>query len=192
MTQISFLTGQLILLGGWLLYRLAAFWKNKRIDRKNELRQIFFLINLLVILRFTFYPFSKVDGKVQPLIFDAAAVLPLRVNLVPFRLLTDYESKRDMLINIIGNFAMFIPTGVMVPLIYKSRNTLLRVVGVGVLLSLIIELIQLPFAVRASDIDDLILNTAGCLLGYGLYAIARTIRRAICRRRTKSTQSASV
>ena len=65
MTQISFLTGQLILLGGWLLYRLAAFWKNKRIDWKNELRQIFFLINLLVILRFTFYPFSKVDGKVQ-------------------------------------------------------------------------------------------------------------------------------
>ena len=104
MIQISFLTGQLILLGGWLLYRLAAFWKNKRIDWKNELRQIFFLINLLVILRFTFYPFSKVDGKVQPLIFDAAAVLPLRVNLVPFRLLTDYESKRDMLINIIGNF----------------------------------------------------------------------------------------
>ena len=190
MIQISFLTGQLILLGGWLLYRLAAFWKNKRIDWKNELRQIFFLINLLVILRFTFYPFSKVDGKVQPLIFDAAAVLPLRVNLVPFRLLTDYESKRDMLINIIGNFAMFIPTGVMVPLIYKSRNTLLRAVGVGVLLSLIIELIQLPFAVRASDIDDLILNTAGCLLGYGLYAIARTIRRAICRRRTKSAQSA--
>ena len=192
MTQISFLTGQLILLGGWLLYRLAAFWKNKRIDWKNELRQIFFLINLLVILRFTFYPFSKVDGKVQPLIFDAAAVLPLRVNLVPFRLLTDYESKRDMLINIIGNFAMFIPTGVMVPLIYKSRNTLLRAVGVGVLLSLIIELIQLPFAVRASDIDDLILNTAGCLLGYGLYAIARTIRRAICRRRTQSAQSAPV
>ena len=192
MTQISFLTGQLILLGGWLLYRLAAFWKNKRIDWKNELRQIFFLINLLVILRFTFYPFSKVDGKVQPLIFDAAAVLPLRVNLVPFRLLTDYESKRDMLINIIGNFAMFIPTGVMVPLIYKSRNTLLRAVGVGVLLSLIIELIQLPFAVRASDIDDLILNTAGCLLGYGLYAIARTICRAICRRRTQSAQSAPV
>ena len=44
MIQISFLTGQLILLGGWLLYRLAAFWKNKRIDWKNELRQIFFLI----------------------------------------------------------------------------------------------------------------------------------------------------
>lgn len=192
MTQISFLTGQLILLGGWLLYRLAAFWKNKRIDWKNELRQIFFLINLMVILRFTFYPFSKVDGKVQLLIFDPTAVFPLRVNLIPFRLLTDYDSKRDMLINVIGNFAMFVPTGVVVPLIYKSRNTLLRVVSVGALLSLTIELIQLPFAVRASDIDDLILNTAGCLLGYGIYAAGRGIRRAIRRVRAKAVDTAPV
>lgn len=46
----------------------------------------------------------------------------------------------------------------------------------GFLLSLSIEIIQLPFAVRASDVDDLILNTLGCMVGYGIYALVRKIR----------------
>jgi len=45
-------------------------------------------------------------------------------------------------------------------------------------LSLLIEILQLPFAVRATDIDDLILNTAGCMAGYGIfYAVRGAIRR---------------
>ena len=46
--------------------------------------------------------------------------------------------------------------------------------GAGI--SLCIEILQLPFAVRASDIDDLILNTAGVMAGYGIYALFRHIR----------------
>jgi glycopeptide antibiotics resistance protein len=134
---------------------------------------------LLVITRFTFYPFSKVDGQVQPLLFEAATAWPFRVNLIPFVNLFDYDSSRDLLLNIIGNFAMFIPTGIVTPLIYKSRNTLAKVVGVGFLMSLTIEVIQLPFAVRASDVDDLILNTAGCLVGYGIYALGKWIKKSI-------------
>lgn len=175
MKEISFAAGVIITLVAWALFRVAAFVKNKKVDWKYEAWQIFFLINLVVIVRFTFYPFSTVNGQVQPLIFDAATAWPFRVNLVPFVNLLDYDSKRDLLINIIGNFAMFIPTGVMVPLIYKKRNTLLKVLLVGVGISLIIEIIQLPFAVRASDVDDLILNTAGCLTGYGFYALVRWI-----------------
>jgi glycopeptide antibiotics resistance protein len=49
----------------------------------------------------------------------------------------------------------------------------------GAAISLAIEILQLPFAVRTSDVDDLILNTAGCLVGYGIYALAKWIRKMV-------------
>ena len=115
------------------------------------------------------------DGQVQPLLFDISTAWPFRVNLIPFVNLLDYDSKRDLLLNLIGNFALFIPTGIVTPLIYKNINTLKKVTLTGFLISLTIEIIQLPFAVRASDVDDLILNTAGCLTGYGIYTLLRTV-----------------
>ena len=176
MIEISFTAGSLTVLLGWLLYRGCTYYRCKRVDWKYEAKQIFFLINLLVIYRFTFHPFSKVDGRVQPLIFEWATAWPFRVNLIPIVNLMDYDSKRDLLINLIGNFAMFIPTGVMTPLIYRKIDSFWKVTLTGFLLSLSIEIIQLPFAVRASDVNDLILNTLGCMVGYGIYAFVRKIR----------------
>lgn len=177
MLNIPFYAGSLAVVIFWLIFRICAYRKNKSIDWKSEALQLIFLINLLVIHRVTFHPFSKVDGKVAPLLFETATAWPFRINWIPFVNLLDYDSKRDLLLNLIGNFALFIPTGIVTPLIYKHINTLKKVTLTGFLISLTIEIIQLPFAVRASDVDDLILNTAGCLTGYGIYALVRSIRR---------------
>lgn len=177
MFAISFLTGQITMVFGWLLFRACAYLKNKEIHWKQEAVQLLFLINLLVIYRMTFHPFSKVDGQVQPLIFDAATAWPFRVNLVPFVNLLDYPSKGEMLLNVIGNSAMFIPTGIMTPLIYRNLNGFQKTVLTGFLMSLTIEIIQLPFTVRCSDVDDLILNTLGCVIGYGILTLIRTIHK---------------
>ena len=134
-------------------------------------------INLAVIIRFTFFPMSKVDGQVQPLIFDSETAFPFRVNLLPLVNLLDYGSKRDLLLNVIGNVAMFIPSGIVLPIIYKRLNTFAKVILAGGGISLCIEIIQLPFSVRATDIDDLILNTVGVIIGYGIYALIRCVRR---------------
>ena len=172
MIEISFLSGQIFVVYGWILWRVLAN-RRKTVDWKSEAKQLLFLINLLVIYRVTFHPFSKVDGQVQPLIFEWAAAWPFRMNLVPLVNLLDYESKKDLLLNIIGNFALFIPTGIVTPILYRNLDSLKKVTLTGFLISLTIEIIQLPFAVRASDVDDLILNTAGCLLGYALYRLFR-------------------
>lgn len=179
MIEISFAFGQCTVVAAWILFRVATYIKNRKISWKFEVKQIFFLINLLVIHRFTFHPFSKVDGQVQPLIFDIATAWPFRMNLVPFVNLTDYAVKREMILNIVGNFTMFIPTGIMTPLIYKKLNSFKKTVLTGFLISFVIEIIQLPFAVRASDVDDLILNTLGCLAGYGIFVLAGTIKRKV-------------
>lgn len=175
MYEISFGTGQLLILLGWVLFRSVAARKKKKLDWKQEAWQLLFLVNLMVIYRMTFHPFARTDGKVQPLIFEAVAAWPFRINWVPLVNLLDYESRKDMLLNLIGNFAMFIPTGILTPLLYRNLDSLKKTVLTGFLISLAIEVIQLPLAVRCSDVDDLILNTLGCLAGYGILFLARFI-----------------
>jgi glycopeptide antibiotics resistance protein len=173
MFAFPFWAGQLCVLSGWILFRFAAYLKNKTISWKSEGIQILFLINLLVIYRITFHPFSKVDGQVQPLLFEAATAWPFRINLLPFVNLLDYPTKGEILLNVIGNSAMFIPTGILTPLLYKHLDSFKKTVLTGFLLSLAIAIIQLPFAVRCSDVDDLILNTLGCIVGYGILSLCR-------------------
>ena len=133
-------------------------------------------ICIVVVTRFTFFPFSKVDGKVQPLLFDAAIMFPPRMNLVPMVNLLNYEIFREMLINVIGNTAMFIPLGIVWPSVFKKLDTHKKVIAAGVGYSLCIEVLQLPFYDRVTDIDDLILNSLGYLIGYGLYLLVKTIK----------------
>ena len=179
MVEIPFIFLEIVFLAIWLLIRIAIWIKQKRIDRKREAVLLLMYINLAVILRFTFFPMSKVDGHIQPLVFDIATAFPFRVNLLPLVNLFDYDSKRDLLLNVIGNAAMFVPSGIVLPIVYKRLNTFWKVLLAGIGISLCIEIIQLPFSVRATDIDDLILNTIGVIAGYGIYALIR------CARRTK-------
>jgi glycopeptide antibiotics resistance protein len=71
-------------------------------------------------------------------------------------------------VNLLGNVALFIPIGALVAWLSR-RARVLTATGVGLLLSLAIELTQLGLG-RVGDIDDLILNTAGALVG-GVLAV---------------------
>ena len=119
----------------------------------------------------------RVDGRVQPLLYDPAAAFPFRVNLIPFVNLFDYDNKRDLMLNVTGNCALFIPSGIVFPIVYKKLNSFCKVLSAGMLISFIIEILQLPFSVRASDIDDLILNTAGVAVGYGIYCLIKSLNK---------------
>ena len=59
--------------------------------------------------------------------------------------------------------------GIVYPIVYKKLDTHMKVVFAGVGFSLVIELLQLPFFDRVSDVDDLILNSLGYMLGYFIY-----------------------
>ena len=173
MFKISFLAAESALAAVWLLVRIIIWMRQRSIDWKRELVLVFMYINLAVITRFVLFPRDLADDHIQPLVFDAAAVFPLRINLVPLVHLLDYDSVRDIIWNVAGNAALFIPGGILLPIIYKQRNCFWKVVASGALISLFIEILQLPFPSRASDIDDLILNTLGIIAGYGIYMAFR-------------------
>ena len=167
----------------WILVRGMVCLRQKRFSLKRELQLILVYICVVVVTRFTFFPFSKVDGQVQPLLFDASRIFPPRINLLPVVYLFDYPIFREALINFIGNTAMFIPLGIVWPSVFKKLDTHGKVIAAGVGYSLLIEIFQLPFFDRVSDIDDLLLNSLGFLMGYGIYLLVRTLKRIHVRRR---------
>ncbi len=100
-------------------------------------------------------------------------------NLVPFASITaalshgwPVETRQ-----LVANIAMFIPVGVLVPLL-DSTSPLRRVVLVGALGAVAIEggqflvSLLLGFTYRITDIDDVILNVTGATIGFGLFSVA--------------------
>jgi glycopeptide antibiotics resistance protein len=77
------------------------------------------------------------------------------------------------------NVELFLPLGVLLPLLMRTRSGI-RVVTVGLLLSLSIELVQFLADItvstgRVADIDDVLGNTFGALLGWLLFRVAMLI-----------------
>lgn len=70
--------------------------------------------------------------------------------------------------NFFGNIVLFVPVGVLLPLVTEKRKWFWTV-GAGFCFSLFIEIIQLITARGCFDSDDIILNTLGTAIGYGLY-----------------------
>lgn len=157
----------------WCFVRLLCARKSKGVDWKREARLILVYVCIIVLVRFTFFPFFRVDGMIQPLVFDREKVFPFRINLIPMVNLLDYEVKKESIINVIGNTAMFIPLGIVWPVVFKRLDTHVKALTAGVLTSLCIEILQLPFHDRVTDIDDLLLNSAGFAVGYLVLLLVR-------------------
>ncbi len=162
----------------WWICRVVTWVKNSEFNYKRELQLMLVYVCIVVIARFVFFPFGRVDGAIQPLIFDLEKLLPLRINLIPLVNLFDYEIKREAILNFAGNTLMFVPVGIVFPMVYKKLNSHTRVMLAGIVFSLAIEILQLPFYDRVSDIDDLILNSIGYLVGYLIYLGAKKIKTA--------------
>jgi len=78
---------------------------------------------------------------------------------------------------------MFIPVGLAWPFCFKELDTIGKTVLAGGGFSLLIEITQLPFYDRCSDVDDLILNTTGIFIGALLYfgvKRLKTRRKSVC------------
>ena len=177
MVEIYYSQMVIVITALWLLVRGICWIKNKRIDWKREAQLLLVYICIVVVVRFTFCPFGKVDGKIQPLLFDKHKILPFWLNFVPFVYWFDYPTMKEALLNLIGNTTMFIPLGIVWPAVFKKLDTHGKVIAAGVGVTLTIEILQLPFFGRATDIDDLILNSAGYLMGYGIYLLVRKLRK---------------
>ena len=134
---------------------------------KYEAKLLAVYICLVVIARIVYFHMRLVEGRIASLVLDVEKISPLWINLIPIVHLFDVYD--GWLINIIGNVTMFIPVGLAWPFCFKKLDTLGKTVLVGAGFPLFIEITQLPFYDRCSDIDDIILNTTGIFIGALIY-----------------------
>lgn len=92
-------------------------------------------------------------------------MVDLNFNWIP--LIDIVNSPAAYIKNTMLNIALFIPLGFLCPTIWKEYNSLKKVVIMGFGLSAGIEVLQI-FTFRLTDVDDLITNTIGTVLGYYL------------------------
>lgn len=110
-----------------------------------------------------------------------------RYNLEFFKEIKRYINYRqqvgftNFIINIFGNVIAFFPFGFMLPLLSSKYRKFLNITFLSLIFSLSIELVQLALKVGIFDVDDVLMNTAGGMLGglafFICYGIFRFIRR---------------
>lgn len=89
-------------------------------------------------------------------------------------------------LNILLNIALFVPLGILLPLLGKALHRWYTALAAGFFASLAIELCQLVTRRGMFDADDLFTNTLGAMLGWSLTMLALTLRRRGERRRALS------
>ena len=150
--------------------------KIKTAKRIRWLGTILFLayLCLLVYLMFFFEGYGRTDAGRQYM-YNLVPLQEIRRFLMHWRTL----GIRAVLENLVGNIVGFVPFGFILPLIYKRKRRLWLITLLTLEFSLMIELTQLVLKVGSCDVDDVILNTLGGMLGYGLFYMCNRIRRKI-------------
>ncbi len=132
------------------------------------LSRIFFVLYLLLLVYLMFFAEdwgrSMLEGD-------------YRYNLVPFREIRRYLVYHRQIgpwrvfWNLAGNVIGFIPYGALLPAIREKRMGFLKTALLSFELTLLIEVSQLILRVGSCDVDDMILNTLGGCIGYGVYRL---------------------
>ena len=139
------------------------------------------LFVLYIIFVFYFLLISEIYGR-------TGEMQEYHYNLVLFREIKRFWNYREQLgifataTNLLGNVLIFLPFGFFMAMASKYRSFLSTLIY-SFALSLTIELSQLFMKVGCFDVDDLLLNTIGGILGFITFLICNVIRRNYAKKR---------
>lgn len=145
-------------------------------------RPLFFPVRLLaMLLAFAFMVAFAVALARLTLEPSPASVALTHTNMHPGRSLRAYLDQpemRDAIRQIGGNLLLGVPFGILVPVVAPRARGILRVLLLTAVVMLLVEFAQGALVTgRAFDIDDVILNTTGALIGYLL--LGRRLSRVV-------------
>ena len=132
--------------------------------------KIIFIIYFLLLMRFTIFKYAAITSP-----WDAFFLRNREYNIIPLKATLQMIrglSPLRLIENLAGNIILFIPFGILLPLAFKIEW---KTIFLGCLVSCFIEAVQFAFAMGAADVDDIILNTLGAVIGYLIYIIVKHI-----------------
>jgi glycopeptide antibiotics resistance protein len=145
----------------WAAYRVLRWVTVGKNSRSREaLIDAFFLFALGVVI-VAIFPMSIVLKSWD--FFSS--------NLFPLVAILGNIQDPETIPHVAGNLLMLAPLGVFIPLLLPKVRTAGRLVGIGFLISLLVESSQLLLRIRQFDVDDIIMNTLGVELGFVVYRV---------------------
>lgn len=149
--------------------------RNRKINTQPFWRFLFVVYGALMLWLLFFRSPGWIDG------LSYREILKHNINLQPFYTIDNYvnvitkypESPyyTQCIIELAGNVLMFIPAGWLLPCLFKPMRKFFPFLLTCILAIVFVESLQLFTLLGNFDVDDIILNLAGMLTGYILYAL---------------------
>lgn len=153
--------------------------QTEKSKRKQLISVLFFLYLLFIIRAIVFkYPLAQLveiaDAWQKDVILEGLHT----ANFVPFKTIKMYIQYYDLpglrsFSNLFGNILVFVPVGIMLPMVHDGSKNVFIMIFNALMFIIGIEVFQLFSNFGAFDVDDIILNIFGVLIGGYIYQIMR-------------------
>lgn len=172
--RIAGLVLSVILLYTWVIY---AAMKKSQDNFFQVLLHSSFFVYVFFVLQLTgyFILFKEISSQGWWDKMDHRIETNDHVNFTLFSTINRY-SRFDK--QVVGNLIMLLPLGIYLPLLYRKLRKLSGLFGILLIsffVSVGIEILQLATSYRSTDIDDVLLNTAGACLGFIVYQVIKVL-----------------
>ena len=144
--------------------------------KKNILKFIFFFY-LLVLVRIVIFKYPlgnyvEIVRQWSPDVFWQGLYHSNFTLFKTIRMYITYWGRINSFENLVGNIVIFIPFGLLYPITFEKGKNFFRLCLMSLAVILGLELVQMWTNFGAFDVDDILLNFVGTLLGYFLYLLS--------------------
>lgn len=157
-----------------LAYQIYLYNKNKILNKKIILKH-FLLVDVFLLYIALMYDVAG-TGTIWDIGKYPEIIRTEEISIIPF--------SSDGILTYLLNIIMFMPFGFLTPFIWEKFQSIKRITFWDLTLSIYIEIAQL-FNRRKTDIDDVLMNVLGTILGFGILYIWNKKRCAAKRTRVK-------
>lgn len=171
MVMVPFLYIAILLIVIWAIYRVIIFKKNSNSNIVREIFMNLFFIYFLMVINLTFCKMGAIVFSFRSQ--GHANLIPIVETIKMFN--NNFMGVGNAYYNVIGNILLFVPLGLGIPLFFKNKNKLGKVALYGFMASLSIESLQYLTSINITDVDDIIFNTLGAIIGFLAFNICYII-----------------
>lgn len=162
---------------GWCTLRYIYLYRRDKLVDLSWRREA--VLQILILYLICLYQITAIRFGLT-LSVERMASRSARINLIPMTLPWKwliYGYWWLFISNVIGNCLWFMPLGILLPTLYARQRKLWRVMLTGALVSISIEGLQYLLCTGVTDIDDVILNTLGSIMGYLVWRLMRFLEK---------------
>jgi glycopeptide antibiotics resistance protein len=174
LTIICYVVVRSILIG-------KKYRNNDQVNWLKEIIKFLFVIYISLVFSVTLFPIPLGFHYAYENLFRSTNVIPL-ANIIKniSQIGTAYDGDVFMISlivrNVGGNILLLMPLGFLAPILWNKAKGLKTVTFLGLAVSITIELLQLLESFgggwgRVTDIDDVICNVVGAIIGYLFYVL---------------------